>query len=141
MSTLKSYIQSLNVDGATRFMEAKSVEELRNLLLEYAFDEKDVRVYTLMSAVIRRDPKWAWHYLTSLILCQPFCSIKGAYFAAYFHACEASRLDPNNVLLKEHALFFNGVPDKPMDDPTAKSVAEDLLEIDPDNEVAKRLLA
>lgn len=92
MSDFKSRIQNLDVEGAAKIMEGKSVEELSDMLLEYAFDEKDIRVYTLMVGLLSRGPKWEWHYLASLILCQPLCIFSGAYFIAYYHACEAIRL-------------------------------------------------
>ena len=139
MPKLESLIEKLDVDSAEKFMEGKPVEELRNMLLEYAFDTKDIRVYTLMVELLSRSKKWQWHYLASLILCQPLCSLKGAYFAAYHHALEASRLSPSDASLKEYLLFFNGVPDKPMDDAMAKSVAEDLVRLGSSNELAKRI--
>ena len=84
---------------------------------------------SLMVGLICRDPKWEWHYLASLILCQPPCSLNGAYFAAYHHALEAAKLSPSDGSLKEYLLFFNCVPDKPMDDAMAKSVTEDLAKL------------
>ncbi len=140
MSDLKSIIQKLDIEGASEFVSGKSVEELQELLFEYAFDERDIRAYTLMVGLINRDPKWEWHYLASLILCQPLCSLNGAYFAAYHHALEAVKLAPSDGSLKEYALFFNVVPDKPMDNATAKSMTEDLLKIDSNNQVAIRIV-
>ena len=80
----RSLIEKLDVEGASKIMEGKSVEELSNLLLSYAYDESegDIRLSTLMVGLICRDPKWEWHFLASLILCQPPCSLNGAYFAA-----------------------------------------------------------
>jgi hypothetical protein len=41
--------------------------------------------------------------------------------------------------LKEYVLFFNGIPDKPMDDAAAKAVAKELLNMGSNHEVAKRI--
>lgn len=45
------------------------------------------------------------------------------------HALEAAKLSPSDGSLKEYLLFFNCVPDKPMDDAMAKSVTEDLAKL------------
>lgn len=41
MSEIKSLIEKLDVEGASKIMEGKSVEELSNLLLSYAYDESE----------------------------------------------------------------------------------------------------
>ena len=41
MSEIKSLTEKLDVEGASKIMEGKSVEELSNLLLSYAYDESE----------------------------------------------------------------------------------------------------
>ena len=130
------------VDVKSALSEAQGMDEeqLRNLCLEYAFDTSDIRAYTLITELLRHEEKWQWHYLASLVLCQPLCHLKGAYFAAYHHATEASTMAPNDKSLKEYLLFFNSVPDKPMGDEEAKAVALELRSLDPGSELAKSIL-
>ncbi|MFK7766999.1 MAG: hypothetical protein AB8B55_07235 [Mariniblastus sp.] len=74
-------------------------------------------------------------------MCQPLCHFNGAYSSAYHHALKATEMAPRDASLKEFLLFFNCVPDKPMNDKKAADVARELLNLDPDSELSKGVLA
>jgi hypothetical protein len=129
-------IISMDFEAAARLAETMHVDQLVEQVLEFAFQEYDIRCYTFATLMIAQKETWEWHYLAAMVLCQPLCHLNHAYFAAYYHAQRAIELAPNDDSLKEFILFFHCVPDRPMPDDLAFSIATGLLTSQPENKAA-----
>lgn len=129
-------IETLNVDLARSLFRSVPLAILEKHVSKYAHETGDIRTYTLVLEILREEDCWEWHYLASFLLCQALCHIPGAYFSAYYHASKAVEMAPNDTSLKEYMLFFNCVPDRPMPDSVAESIANQLILTNPDNKAA-----
>ena len=65
----------------------------------------------------------------------PLCFLEGAYSVALFHSRELLK-NERNVLNLERILFFYNIPEKLVDKNEAKSIAQEILKLEPDNVVA-----
>jgi len=140
-STFVSIIESLDVELALSSWGSLPIEEIEKQILRHAYDKNDIRAYTLATQLLLHQNRWEWHYLASMILSQALCHIPGAYFSAFYHAVEASKLAPDDKSLKEYLLFFYILPDRPMSDERASEIANQLLLSDPDNRAAIETIA
>ena len=136
-------IEQLDYHQARALLEEapEDEEQLVDLLAEWAFSQQDIRIYTFFADIAAAEKSWKWHYVASFLLCQPLCSVKGAYFAGLFHALKAVELNPSDSSLKEHVLFYYDVPDRPMSDDKAVEIANALLVQVPDHPSALSVIA
>ena len=89
--------------------------------------------------MIEKERKESWIRLAINIMLNPLCFIEGAYSIGLFHARELLAID-RNVENLERLLFFYNIPEKLIDYKEASSIAEELLLMESDNEVALELL-
>ncbi len=139
--TIVDEINDLNIDNGLELLKGLSYEEVEDAFHGYAFDMRDIRAYTFATELIRREEKWQWQYLASVLMCMGLCQFEGAYFTAYFHALEAIKLAPDDESLREYVLFFHNVPDKVMSKEEAMKQTKVLLSMNPDNVTGLRVLA
>lgn len=114
-------------------------EELQNLMLELAYEMESINVYGFVRYMIEKERKESWIRLAINIMLNPLCFIEGAYSIGLFHARELLAID-RNVENLERLLFFYNIPEKLIDYKEASSIAEELLLMESDNEVALELL-
>ena len=114
-------------------------EELQNLMLELAYEMESINVYGFVRYMIEKERKESWIRLAINIMLNPLCFIEGAYSIGLFHARELLAID-RNVENLERLLFFYNIPEKLIDYEEASSIAEELLLMESDNEVALELL-
>lgn len=114
-------------------------EELQNLMLELAYEMESINVYGFVRYMIEKERKESWIRLAINIMLNPLCFIECAYSIGLFHARELLAID-RNVENLERLLFFYNIPEKLIDYEEASSIAEELLLMESDNEVALELL-
>ena len=119
--------------------EEIDAEELQNLMLELAYEMESINVYGFVRYMIEKERKESWIRLAINIMLNPLCFIEGAYSIGLFHARELLAID-RNVENLERLLFFYNIPEKLIDYKEASSIAEELLLMESDNEVALELL-
>lgn len=69
-----------------------------------------------------------------------YVTLDGAYAAAFYHAKECVRLEPGNLSYKEFLLFFYEIPDKLLDREMALQIAREILNEEPNRQVARKLI-
>jgi len=113
--------------------------EIRDIFMNIAYETESINVYGFIVYMTRKQENIEWIKLTVDIMLNPLCFIEGAYSIALFHARELLRID-RNVENLERLLFFYNVPEKLIDEDEARSIAEELLTIAPDNKVALQII-
>lgn len=121
----------------------KSIEgmdkiKLRDVMMDIAYETESVNVYGFLSYMTRKHENEEWLKLAVDILLNPLCFMEGAYSVALFHARELLSINRNAENL-EKLLFFYNIPEKLIDKEEAYFLAEELLNIEPDNKVALQI--
>jgi len=113
--------------------------EIRDIFMNIAYETESINVYGFIVYMTRKQENIEWIKLTVDIMLNPLCFIEGAYSIALFHARELLSID-RNVENLERLLFFYNVPENLIDEDEARSIAEELLTIAPDNKVALQII-
>lgn len=121
----------------------KSIEgmdkiKLRDVMMDIAYETESVNVYGFLSYMMRKHENEEWLKLAVDILLNPLCFMEGAYSVALFHARELLSINRNAENL-EKLLFFYNIPEKLIEKEEAYFLAEELLNIEPDNKVALQI--
>ena len=134
------YDKIINVDfkqAEIIFMEMSS-EEQREIIEEMAYNTESMIVYAFVQYVNEKNESVVFHEIVFAILTNALCHIEGAYQIALFHNQRLLELVPNSVKYLEWMLSFYDV--KVIDKEKALSVINEILEIDSDNMLGKRML-
>jgi hypothetical protein len=118
-----------------------TVEELEDTLLKLAFDSKSLSVYGYVSHLLIKKETSNYHYLAYMILFHALNFLDGAYYTALYHAKRAVDLSPERVDFKENLLLFYELPEKILDEIEARRIANDILELDPKNNLALNFIS
>lgn len=140
ITKLENLIISLNFTEAKALVDGLSKDEVEDYFMELCFKSENIIFYSFVFDMLKEKETAFLHYIASIILSQPLCHLKGAYQAAFFHAKKAIELDKDDVELKEYLLFFNDIPDKLLNDKGAKTLAEKVIKIKPESEIAKKFI-
>ena len=134
------YDKIINVDfkqAEIIFMEITS-EEQREIIEEMAYNTESMIVYAFVQYVNEKNESVVFHEIEFDILTNALCHIEGAYQIALFHNQRLLELVPNSVKYLEWMLLFYDV--KVIDKEKALSVINEILEMDSDNMLGKRML-
>lgn len=140
-SNLENLILSGQFDQVRAIYFNTNFEEFTNELLAQAFENESLSNYSVIVYLLLESEDEKLHDLAYQILSQPLCHIEGAYASSLYHAQKAVELTHyTNVQRLENLLFLNIVPEKIVSDAQAKSIAKQILTLDPTNKVAKETL-
>lgn len=134
------YDKIINVDfkqAEIIFMEMSS-EEQREIIEEMAYNTESMLVYAFVQYVNEKNESVVFHEIEFDILTNALCHIEGAYQIALFHNQRLLELVPNSVKYLEWMLLFYDV--KVIDKEKALCVVNEILEMDSDNMLGKRML-
>lgn len=137
---LEKLIISLNFTEAKALVDSLNKVDLENYMLELCYESENIIYYSFVFDMLKSKETSFIHYIASIILSQPLCHIEGAYQAAFYHAKKAVELDEDDIELKEYLLFFNDIPDKLLSNQEAKTLAEEIINLNPKSEVAKQYI-
>ncbi|WBF54504.1 hypothetical protein HXV90_00775 [Lysinibacillus sp. JK80] len=137
---LEKLIISLNFTEAKALVDSLNKVELENYLLDLCYESENIIYYSFVFDMLKSKETSFIHYIASIILSQPLCHIEGAYQAAFYHAKKAVELDEDDIELKEYLLFFNDIPDKLLSNQEAKTLAKEIINLNPKSEVAKQYI-
>lgn len=118
----------------------KNMEEanIKDVLITIAYDTENICVYSFVHYMIKITGKVCWIKLAIDIMLNPLCFVEGAYSVALFHARQLLFVN-RSVENLERILFFYNIPEKLLDKEEAQLIAEEILKMEPDNEVAQRI--
>lgn len=134
------YDKIINVDfkqAEIIFMKMSS-EEQREIIEKMAYNTESMIVYAFVQYVNEKNESVVFHEIEYDILTNALCHIEGAYQIALFHNQRLLELVPNSVKYLEWMLLFYDV--KVIDKEKVLSVINEILEMDSDNMLGKRML-
>ncbi|MEB2280721.1 hypothetical protein LAV73_12005 [Lysinibacillus xylanilyticus] len=137
---LEKLIISLNFTEAKALVDSLNKVELENYMLELCYESENIIYYSFVFDMLKSKETSFLHYIASIILSQPLSHLEGAYQAAFYHAKKAVELDEEDIELKEYLLFFNDIPDKLLSNQEAKTIAEEIINLNPTSKVAKQYI-
>ncbi|NWK72276.1 hypothetical protein HWX41_25295 [Bacillus paramycoides] len=137
---LRGAIYQGEIKKAIEYATQINIEELEELLMDWSFEEPSIIIYTFLNKYLKNYEDARLHSLAADILCHPLCHMEGAYLAAFYHARQCIELEPNNMQYREFLLFFAGIPERIFEGKVAIKWAMDILQDEPNNEVAKNYI-
>ncbi len=114
-------------------------DEIRDSLLQYAYDTESIVAYGFASYMNRKHESVFWVKLLYEIITNPLCFLEGAYLLALLHARELVHL-LDDVESMEKIIFLHNIPEKIVSDEEAYRIAKKMLTKDSENQVALDLL-
>lgn len=135
---LKEFVMSLRFTEAKKLVSKLDDDELENVLLELSLESESIIYYSFVQDMLKSHETAMLHYIASILMSQSLKHLKGAYLTAFYHAKKAVDLTPNDSSLKEYLLYFNDIPEKLLSDDEARKLADEILTVDPENDVAKK---
>jgi hypothetical protein len=145
-TVLASAIKSGDFIEIERLLSSGRRVEVEELLDDLARDESEdslaMAVYGAALHALNRSPhSQSLQELVVSLLVNPLCHYPGAYSLVLHHAREAARLNPGDVEWMEQVLFFARVPECPLPQDEASSLARKVLAINPQSVVATEILS
>lgn len=123
-------------------IDFSSFQEDYEVLLSKAYEDEDICYYDFLTYMIENGYNNSqMNYYASELMATVFNFLPEGYKKAFDHAEQAIKLEPNNFSLKEYILMFNEIPDKLLDDATAKSYACEIIKVDPVNKAALKVMS
>ena len=122
-----------------RLCRNQTEAEIRDLMMNVAYDTENLSVYGFIQYMIRRTENANWIKLAVDIMLNPFSFMEGAYSVALYHARELVLME-RNIKNLERLLFFYNIPEKLINDEEAKNIAEEILKTDANNKVAQDII-
>lgn len=117
--------------------KCKNMDEnsVRDMVMTIAYDTENICVYSFIQYMIEKTRKASWMELAIDVMLNPFCFVEGAYSVALFHARELLLIE-RTIENLERILFFYNIPERLVDKEEALCVAQEILKVEPENEVA-----
>jgi hypothetical protein len=145
MNNIKNTLMQHIISG--QYKEAKKVsfdsmtqKDFYNVIMSIGFSTESIAIYTFICFLLKEYESAYLHQLAAVVISQGLSHLEGAYSSGLFHARRAVELAPNNISYKEYLLLFNAIPDKLLDDPEAKIIAEEIVSQDPTNSTARKTI-
>jgi hypothetical protein len=141
MNELYRTIKFGHINEALDIIMKSNFNDIRDTLLEVAYDTQSIIPYTIMCHLISKEEDAEFHYFASVLLSHPLCHLPGAYQSALYHTREAMKLNPKDLELKEYFISFYYNPEELITKEEACRVAKLILTLAPNNEFAKKFLS
>ena len=113
--------------------------EIKDDFLKRAYDTSSFSLYSFVLYMDTKTEDSRWLDLAFSLIIGPLCFIEGAYSVGLFHARELVR---RNFCVKnlEQLLFFYTIPEKLINRDEALEIANQILKIEPSNQVALQII-
>lgn len=124
-----------DVQNMCTSMESSSIKDL---MMSIAYETESICVYSFICYMLNKSREVNWIELAIDIMLHPLCYVEGAYSVALYHARELLEVT-RSIKNLERILFFYDIPEKLINQEEAKSIAEEILRMEPSNEVARKV--
>lgn len=135
MESFKMNLLQGNYKEAERKCKNMDVNSIRDMVMTIAYGTENICVYSFIQYMIEKTRKVSWMELAIDVMINPLCFVEGAYSVALFHARELLLIEKTIENL-ERILFFYNIPEKLVDKEEAQCIAQEILKLEPNNEVA-----
>ena len=113
--------------------------EQRDAIMKLAYETESVSIYSFLRYMSERDRSQFWLELIIDVMINPLCFIEGAYSIALFHARELLKKN-SSVANMERILFFHNIPEKLVGHTETRLIANEIISVEPNNDVALEVL-
>lgn len=113
---------------------------LEDYLVAAAYETGNLSFYLFSEYLILVEDKAYCYYMAAFLLVNAFTYVEGAYYIAFEYIKNAVKKDLDNIGYKEFMLFFYDIPDRLLSYEDAVQVAESILNIDKNNQIAKNIM-
>ena len=139
LNQLGELIISYQFDEAEKLIDSYIRESQIIRILHYLTEQKTgILSYTFVNYLIQKHHSAFWHRVAACITSESLDHVSQGHKAGLYHSLKAIELNPDDYLLKEYALSFysEGFMDKAL----AKEFAQAVLEKEPNNKLALKIL-
>ncbi len=144
ISHYKELLNHLAFDKLEEELLTKSLSEMEDILNQIAYDrhtgEGNYLVYSFLMMVMVKKETSEMHLLISRLMGTILVGFNQAEKIGLYHGLRAADLDPENIDLLEYLLYFNHIPEKPLEDSKAFFFAKKVIGKYPDSLAAKMTL-
>lgn len=133
------YLNQGKFDELGELCKEATKEEVDKELFLCAYDDNNIAVYFFVEYMYSKTHDEFWLELSFTIIDGALCCIEGAYSISTFKTRKLLEQE-RSIKNLENFLMQYRWPDCDIETKEAKQVAKDLLEIDPDNKLAKEIL-
>ncbi|VWX33013.1 hypothetical protein [Exiguobacterium oxidotolerans] len=138
---LMTLIEMNRYAKAKTLFETYDIHEITEELIGDAFDHETDILYQFVCYLIEQKETVKLHELAFGLLMHPFCHYDRAYYLAYDHVQRTVALTHRqDVAFLEYLLFLAEVPDQVTPKQEALAVANEILWMEPKNQIAKDFL-
>ncbi|OIN66964.1 hypothetical protein BLD48_08405 [Exiguobacterium sp. KRL4] len=138
---LMTLIEMSRYDKAQTLFDTYDIDEISDELVWHAFDHETDILYQFVCYLIEQKETVKLHDLAIELSMHPFCHLDGAYFRAYDHFQRTVALTHRqDVACLEYLLFLAEVPDQVTLKQEALAVANEIILLEPKNQIAKDFL-
>ena len=114
-------------------------DEIADIMLKSAYETESITAYGFAAYMNERHDKKTWLKIMFDLLINPLCFMEGAYALAAVHARELISIE-ESIENMEKLLFIYNSPENVISKDEAKKIAEKMLDIEAQNEVALSVL-
>ena len=113
--------------------------EIKDYFLKQAYVTSSFSLYSFVVYMVTKTDDNRWHDLALSLVIGPLCFIEGAYSIGLFHARQLVKKDfcVKNLV---QVLFFYTIPEKLINKDEALEIANQVLKLDPNNQVALQII-
>lgn len=138
---LAEAILSGNFHVAEGIMNETDFLEFEELFISACHKSESVMYYTFILEQMKKEETVELHDLAFLLLVYPLCEVNGAFDSAYYHAERAVYMTESKEIKNLlQLLFLYTVPNPVLSDREAFDTAKQILSIDSNNQVARKLM-
>lgn len=135
MESFKMNLLQGKYKQAEETLKTMDINSIRDMIMTVAYDTENICIYSFIQYMMKKTRKASWIELAIDVMLNPLCFVEGAYSVALFHARELLLIE-KNIKNLERIIFFFNIPEKLVDEEEAKCIAKEILEVEPNNEVA-----
>ena len=137
MEELKTFLFQGRYAELEQICKNMNAARIEDMILEIAYETDSISVYSFVRYMIEKTGSSDWRKLAFQVMAFPLCFVEGAYSVALFHARELLSME-RTVENLDRMLFFYDIPERLLDQKEAKAIVNEILTIEPKNELALR---
>lgn len=139
MTNLIQLINNGNYDESENICKKLNFKNLENDLIKYAYDSCNFSLYSFAFYMYIKKQDEKWLKLSLSLIIGPLCFVDGAYSIGLFLARQLVKKDRSVDNLVQ-LLFFYDIPEKLLSKDEALEIAEQILKLNPDNQIALKVI-
>lgn len=134
-NNIKLFLMQGRYKEVEAICENMEMKNIRDMMMTIAYETENICIYSFVYYMIQKKKNDDWIKIAIDIMLNPLCFVEGAYCVALFHARELLN-EKKNIENLERMLFFYKIPEKLISMEEAFSIAEEILDIEPNNKAA-----